>query len=121
MQLPTKGIFNHNLLDEAACRKAVLSWFYPEGPRCPTCFGTKVDAEAFWEGKPQECPRCGGRFTARTKTPLYKTHLTYAQIVALGIMGEMDLQIKDAAKRLGLALRTAYAYREKFFNKDGEI
>lgn len=109
--------FDQSFLDEAVCRETILRFLHPAGPFCPRCYQCVSGSTAssrFYSGGVLRCPNCQSKFSGRSGTILSRIKLTYTETVSFCLLMAMGLPVKEIACRLGLRIRTAYAYQERF-------
>ena len=112
--------FNSTLFDEATCRKFILNRLYPYGPVCPHCdvkITDKTTLNNFDNNNRCICKKCLKSFTALTGTFLFKTHLSFKDIMALAVFTELhktNLKIKDIAALLDISTDTVHNWINKF-------
>ena len=108
--------FDQDFIDEAAAREWFLAVLHPGGPACPWC-GEPVEAQAcrrWWAGQVLRCHACGSKFSGRSGTILAKVRLSYSAALAFLLFQDLGFSVRDISRRLGLRIRTAYEYKNRF-------
>lgn len=105
-----------NLLDEGSSYEWLLTYFHPEGLKCPHCGVAWSDAREFRRTKKSRvpdyrCGKCNKTYNVYSQTVFEGRHLTPEQVVMLirGIVkGE---QAQTLANEVGICRQTVQAIR----------
>lgn len=104
------------LLNEDECRRLLLSFYYPDGPRCPRCQSDTLTRPAvvrFWAGSRFVCQSCRQKVNPTAGT-LLASKLSAAQIVLIAIGISSEIRNEIIAARVGVVPETVRTWAQKF-------
>lgn len=111
------GAFHADYLDEAICRRWILTTIHGTGPiACPECRAplTDIALQRFWEGRRICCRACGKYFTALTRTFLAGCHMNFREVILLAVFLHFDIPAREIARILRINPETVRLWEIKF-------
>lgn len=97
---------NSSLLDEDQCRRFVLETLHSSKQilTCPQCHEelSPRAVDRFWMNERVHCPSCNKFYKATTSTIFEGVHISFSDIILLGILTEFRRPLSAIAKTLRL-------------------
>jgi transposase-like protein len=114
--------FRAEILDGEWCRRWILKRLHGDHPRCPGCAApvSEKSLQRFWSGMRIKCDSCGKFFWALTDTFLSGSHLSFQEIVLLGVLLAMadrsviGISDKQIGEILEISTEAVRIWRHKF-------
>ena len=109
--------FDWQWLDAAACRRFVLTRFYPAGPVCPDCGAPPRPGRAtdsWWALRRVHCHKCDGWYRATKHTLLQHSNIDIRQVAMLVFSFTHGLNNTIAAALAGVNAKTVHNWLLKW-------
>lgn len=113
------GILNTIFLAEGVCRSWTITFMHRERccPWCDTAIEDKATIGNFLGGRKCTCKRCSRCFTARTKTFLEGSQLSYSQVFLMAALIDLmqnGITPASIAEIVGVSVDTVRGWQKRF-------